>query len=162
MSSESSFGRRLREERDRLEVSQAAFAELVGVKRVTQHIFEHDVRLPDSAYLEAAGQIGTDVSYLVLGERFSNVTPFDACGLSRDQHGRVLEFVWDAGRNSDGDQYSHSALKAMFLAICAACCRSQTARVEALKYWNSEAPKEPESEWRWPWPEWKLPWQSRA
>jgi transcriptional regulator with XRE-family HTH domain len=42
-----SFGRRLREARDRLRLTQQQFAELGGVKRVSQHLYEQDAGVPD-------------------------------------------------------------------------------------------------------------------
>ena len=63
------FGQRLRAERDRLGFGQAEFAELGGVKRTTQHIYEHDIRVPDLNYLERIKASGADIAFLVLGER---------------------------------------------------------------------------------------------
>lgn len=64
-----SFGSRLREERERLGLSQTQFAEVGGVARTTQHIYETDIRSPDVAYLEKLRDIGVDASYLVTGSR---------------------------------------------------------------------------------------------
>ena len=64
-----SFGKRLREERERIGKSQAEFAEAGGVARTTQHIYENDIRSPDVGYLEKLRGIGVDVAYLVLGSR---------------------------------------------------------------------------------------------
>jgi transcriptional regulator with XRE-family HTH domain len=64
-----SFGRRLREERDRLGLSQSALAEVGGIKRTTQHIYETDIRGPDLQYLDRIKDAGVDIAYLVLGER---------------------------------------------------------------------------------------------
>lgn len=64
-----SFGSRLREERERLGLSQTQFADVGGVARTTQHIYETDIRSPDVAYLEKLRRIGVDVSYLVIGSR---------------------------------------------------------------------------------------------
>lgn len=63
-----SFGTRLRQERKRLGLSQAQFAELGGVKRVSEHLYEHDVRLPDLAYIFRLADKGVDIGFLVLGE----------------------------------------------------------------------------------------------
>lgn len=59
-----SFGSRLREERERLGLSQAQFAEVGGVARTTQNIYESDIRSPDVAYLGKLRDIGVDASYL--------------------------------------------------------------------------------------------------
>lgn len=64
-----SFGSRLREERERLGLSQTQFAEVGGVARTTQHIYETDIRVPDITYLGKLRGIGVDVSYLVIGSR---------------------------------------------------------------------------------------------
>ena len=64
-----SFGSRLRGERERLGLSQTQFADVGGVARTTQHIYETDIRSPDVAYLERLRGIGVDVSYLVSGSR---------------------------------------------------------------------------------------------
>ena len=66
-----SFGSRLREERERLGLSQTQFADVGGVARTTQHIYETDIRSPDVAYLEKLRGIGVDVSYLVIGSRLA-------------------------------------------------------------------------------------------
>lgn len=62
-----SFGRRLHEERTRLGLSQEHFAEIGGVKRSSQHLYEKDVRNPDAAYLVKIHAAGADVGYLITG-----------------------------------------------------------------------------------------------
>ena len=47
----SPIGARIREERLRLGLSQAAFAKLLGVHRRTQINYEHGERKPDTDYL---------------------------------------------------------------------------------------------------------------
>lgn len=64
-----SFGSRLRQERDRLRLTQEKFAELGGVKRVSQHLYEQDVRVPDINYLTRLKGGGVDVWYLIDGTR---------------------------------------------------------------------------------------------
>lgn len=63
------IGDRLREERDRLGLSQAAFGELGGVKANAQGNYEKGDRSPDAAYLAAVAAHGVDVLYVVTGER---------------------------------------------------------------------------------------------
>lgn len=62
-----SFGSRLKQERKRLGLSQVQFAELGGVKRVSQHLYEQDVRLPDLGYVFHLAEKGVDVAFLVIG-----------------------------------------------------------------------------------------------
>lgn len=61
------IGYRLREERNRLGLSQTEFANACGVNQVTQSNYEKDKRNPDSLYLAAAAKLGVDVNYLITG-----------------------------------------------------------------------------------------------
>lgn len=63
------FGKRLKEERERLGLSQAKFAELCGVGRTAQFNYERDERHPATDYLDAAEQLGVDVHYVFTGTR---------------------------------------------------------------------------------------------
>jgi len=62
------FGARLRSAREKLGVSQERFATLGGVKRVSQHLYEQNVRVPDLNYLLGLHEHGIDIGYLILGE----------------------------------------------------------------------------------------------
>lgn len=64
-------GQRLREERERLGLSQSALALIAGVGKSTQINYEGDKRRPDSDYLEAVADSGVDVLYVVTGGRAS-------------------------------------------------------------------------------------------
>jgi len=61
--------KRLKEERERLCLSQTAFAEACGVKKLAQITYEKGDRRPDTAYLEAAHRLGADVLYILTGRR---------------------------------------------------------------------------------------------
>lgn len=61
------IGDRLREERDRLRLSQADFAEKAGIHRNTQVRYEAGKREPDSGYLETIRALGVDVDYVLFG-----------------------------------------------------------------------------------------------
>lgn len=63
------YGARLREERERLGLSQAEFAALGGVARRAQIRYESDERVPDLGYLAGLAKAGVDVPYVVEGER---------------------------------------------------------------------------------------------
>lgn len=65
----STVGERLREERQRLGLSQDDFAARGGVQRRAQINYEKDERLPDAGYLAAIGHAGVDVLYVVMGIR---------------------------------------------------------------------------------------------
>ncbi|EKD4648753.1 TPA: transcriptional regulator [Escherichia coli] len=87
---ENDIGRRLREERERLGLSQVAMSDMGGVKKLTQLRYEKGDSFPDAAYLAALSRFGLDVQYVVLGvhspETYNNdeqelITRFRAASL---------------------------------------------------------------------------------
>ena len=66
---------RLREERERLGLSQDEFAELGGVQRRSQGNYERGDRVPDAVYLAAIAAKGVDVLYVVTGLRTPSAAP---------------------------------------------------------------------------------------
>lgn len=65
----SGIGDRIREERERLRLSQTAFGEIGGVKANAQGKYESGERFPGADYLAAVADRGVDVLYVVTGER---------------------------------------------------------------------------------------------
>ncbi|QPG65942.1 helix-turn-helix transcriptional regulator [Pseudomonas sp. BIGb0427] len=63
------IGDRLKEERERLGLSQTDFAALAGASKNSQYNYEKGERSPDANYLAAAAQQGVDVLYVVTGQR---------------------------------------------------------------------------------------------
>lgn len=63
------FGKRLKEERERIGLSQARFAELCGVGRTAQFNYERGERHPSSVYLDAAEKLGVDTLYVMTATR---------------------------------------------------------------------------------------------
>ncbi|PHN59863.1 hypothetical protein AO268_17490 [Pseudomonas sp. ICMP 8385] len=63
------IGERLKEERERLGLSQTDFAALAGASKNSQYNYEKGERSPDAAYLAAVAGVGLDVLYVVTGER---------------------------------------------------------------------------------------------
>ena len=61
------IGNRIREERNRLGLSQEAMAELAGASKRSQIDWEKGVSTPNAAYLEAVAKAGADVLYIVTG-----------------------------------------------------------------------------------------------
>ncbi|WP_315807509.1 helix-turn-helix domain-containing protein [Pseudomonas sp. C9-3] len=76
----SGIGERLREERERLGLSQGSFGEIGGVKANAQGNYEKGERSPDAAYLSAVEAAGVDVLYVVTGRRSlpGEVSPMEA------------------------------------------------------------------------------------
>lgn len=60
-------GKRLTEERKQLKLSQAAFAEFVGVSFSSQRRYENESSSPDTSYLEALRARDIDVDYILTG-----------------------------------------------------------------------------------------------
>lgn len=64
-----SIGSRLREERERLGLTQVAMGEIAGVKKQTQLKYEKGDNSPDAFYLAVMSKFGLDVLYVVNGIR---------------------------------------------------------------------------------------------
>ncbi|PSJ22149.1 hypothetical protein CVH10_08750 [Halomonas sp. ND22Bw] len=62
-------GSRLREERERLGMSQTQLAALGGVGKMSQINYEKDARSPNAAYLTALDEFGVDIQYVLTGRR---------------------------------------------------------------------------------------------
>ncbi|KQQ84096.1 transcriptional regulator [Xanthomonas sp. Leaf131] len=71
-----SVGKRLKEERKRLGLTQEEMAVQLGLTRYAQLNFEKDVNLPGGAYLLAALDRGVDVMYVLSGHR-AQLDPLD-------------------------------------------------------------------------------------
>ncbi|MGS0640550.1 helix-turn-helix domain-containing protein [Xanthomonas oryzae pv. oryzicola] len=74
-------GKRLKEERKRLGLTQDEMAVQLGLTRYAQLNFEKDVNLPGGAYLLAALERGVDVMYVLSGHR-AQLDPADRLLLS--------------------------------------------------------------------------------
>lgn len=66
---------RLREERARLELTQAALADLAGITKKTQINWEHGVSSPNAEALLAYQSAGVDVWYVLTGHRSDSTKP---------------------------------------------------------------------------------------
>ncbi|WP_212715305.1 helix-turn-helix transcriptional regulator [Halomonas sp. 15WGF] len=64
------IGERLKEERERIGLSQTALAQIGGVGKTTQIKYEKGSSRPDSAYLSAVSEEGIDIFYVLKGLRF--------------------------------------------------------------------------------------------
>lgn len=65
------FGERLRQERERLDFTQAAFGQLGGVSRLAQWKYEHDEHVPSVEYLVKLKEAKVDAIYLLTGHRLT-------------------------------------------------------------------------------------------
>ena len=83
-------GARLKEERERLEWSQAALAEAAGASRRAVVAWEAGATVPGADALATLARHGYDVLYIVVGQRSgpieSRLTPDEAALLDNYQH----------------------------------------------------------------------------
>lgn len=102
---------RIRTERERLGLSQEAFAQKVGVTRVTQNYYENDVREPSLGYISNIGRIGGDILYLLFAES-SGAEFVDL--LDWELFGKVWDWVHRVAVDSKGRPYPHDIQKKAF------------------------------------------------
>lgn len=99
-------GERLREERERLGLNQTDFAAIGGLKKLAQLSYEQDKRSPDGVYFEAIAAVGSDVQYIITGQRSAVVLPpreaalLDNYRYCDDQGRRMIEGVADLAAQS--------------------------------------------------------------
>ncbi|HAV44359.1 MAG TPA: hypothetical protein DCX44_03510 [Halomonas sp.] len=104
-----SLGERLREERERLGMSQTQFGDLAQVTKKTQMLYEGDQRSPKADYLTAIASQGVDVQYVLTGNR--SVPESQPLGLPVTEPGPELspvlmydiEAAAGAGRSFEGE-----------------------------------------------------------
>jgi len=84
------FGKRLKEERERLGMTQAEFAAACGVGKTAQYTYEANDRHPGALYLGAAMVAGVNVGYLLTGSRSHPGAQLYAAGKIADGVGEGL------------------------------------------------------------------------
>jgi transcriptional regulator with XRE-family HTH domain len=67
------FGLRLRQERQRLGLTQAEFAAKVNVNRVSQVFYEKGKNWPPKDYIESISALGVDLIFLLHGQRLGTI-----------------------------------------------------------------------------------------
>lgn len=89
------FGDRLREERERLGMTQPVLAEVAGTTKKSQIDYEKNFAQPKSGYLTAIAVAGADVQYILTGVRSATtLTPEER--LLLDQYRASPQAVKDA------------------------------------------------------------------
>jgi Predicted transcriptional regulator len=69
------IGERLKEERERLDMTQPAFAEAAGAKKRTLIDWEKGVSSPTAVQLASLASVGVDVLYVITGQRSQPIEP---------------------------------------------------------------------------------------
>lgn len=67
------IGERLKEERERLDLTQPVFSEVAGAKKRTLIDWEKNISSPTAVQLSALCSIGVDVLYVLTGQRGATV-----------------------------------------------------------------------------------------
>ena len=116
MEATTTLGSRLREERKRLGLLQPAFAEIGGVKRVTQHLYEQNERVPDANYLLRMHEHGVDILYVLLGRRQIR----RAIAIDLEVLGNIYRAVDDYGRDDMGEPLPLGERQRLFSLLVAA------------------------------------------
>lgn len=113
---------RLRQERERLGLSQEEFAHRLGVTRVTQNYYENGSRDPGLSYLSAFGRNNCDLLYLLFAEKsereYVDLIDWD-----------LFDLVWDwverVAIDSKGKSYPQDLKKKAFRLAYQACRSAQ-------------------------------------
>lgn len=119
------FGHRLREERERLGLSQTALAGVAGIKRLAQSQYEKESSSPSVRYLAAIAPTGINLDYVLFGRTAGEVplTSEEIYRIDAEAFQAVEAFV----QNQPGGQFGAEGRFALFQAF-----RSQRTD-EALK-----------------------------
>lgn len=67
-----SIGNRIKEERERLNLSQTSFGDIGAMGKTTVQAWERGTASPNAAFLELAATFGVDVYYVITGNRLEN------------------------------------------------------------------------------------------
>ena len=105
----SGFGNRLREERERLGLTQAQLAEAAGIQRLAQGQYENEIRSPTVKYLSAIDDKNVDLSYVLFGRRHPTMTE-DQRSLEK----RIFEWVERYALNQPDGKLGAEARYTMF------------------------------------------------
>jgi len=95
------IGGRLREERERLDLSQTSMAEAAGTTKKTQLDYEKNRTPPKANYLAKVATFGVDVAYVITGIRAENVA-HNAIELGYLRQCRILATKGLAQQGLDG------------------------------------------------------------
>ncbi len=89
------IGERLKQERERLRLSQPAFAAVAGTTKQTLFSWESGKTAPDCFQMAALADVGVDVLYVLTGEYAGGIAP--APGLTAEEQ-TLLDYFREASR----------------------------------------------------------------
>lgn len=120
---------RLRQERERLGLSQEEFARRLGVTRVTQSNYENGLREPGLSYLTAFSLNGGNLLFLLLADAAPHelVDPFDWVLFTK-----VWTWVQRVARDKKGNPYPPDLQVKIFRLAYQACRIGNTGNPEKI------------------------------
>ncbi|MFJ4288738.1 helix-turn-helix domain-containing protein [Cupriavidus sp. NPDC089707] len=117
-------GERLKAERLRLGLTQAAFGEALGVAKNVQSRYERGDRSPDPVYLAAIARSGVDVLYVLTGKRLpDNAITLDAARVAAGQAYKAAQAL--------GGDLSVEKFEKLFLTLCDTTAAREEAKATA-------------------------------
>lgn len=125
------FGKRLREERERLGLSQEAFGEIGGVRRAAQYLYEQGSRVPSMEYIGKVVAAGVDLGYLVMGKRQRGSDSWWA--LDKNALVSVYQLVDEFARDSKGRLLDIEHRLTLLTSLCDAVSDKLSADID----WNA-------------------------
>jgi len=109
------FRVRLKNERVRLGLSQADFAEKAGIKRSSQHLYENNENAwPNLRYLLAINEMGVDIQYVL----FNKQAALDTLCLFPNQLRKIYRAVEEFGVDKKGNLLAIEERENLFLLLC--------------------------------------------
>ena len=103
------IGERIKEERQRLELSQEAFAKVGGASKRSQIDWEQNKYRPDADVLASWAAAGADVFYIIMGTRASLASPIDWVSIAA----YLSDQLKAAGSESDNQKMRAAAFKSL-------------------------------------------------
>lgn len=120
---------RLKEERERLGLSQEKFGSIGGVLKRAQINYENGERSPDSAYMAAIASAGVDVLYVLTGQRVAAMPAENA----------AEQVLLDSFRRCAAQAQQHLIQTAALLAAGVGSPQSEGARSSAPQWIKQSA-----------------------
>lgn len=114
----------MRQERERLELTQAQFAELGGVKRVSQFLYETEDRLPDLRYFGLLAEHGVDLGFVLFDRRSVATRGPDTIELTSEALWNIFRAVDELDRDSHRDSPTAEERLRFFQILCTTLSRT--------------------------------------
>lgn len=108
------IGQRLKEERERLGMSQQAFAEIGGASKRSQVEWEKGAQVPNAEFLALIAERGADVAFIVTGTRAISAADLEA---DLERYGKAwetLELALEAAGRELSPAKKRRAAEALF------------------------------------------------